>query len=36
MDGSLFDLGLTTGTSKPFMLMGHAGHTRENLLADPF
>jgi hypothetical protein len=36
MDGSLFGPGLITGTSKPFMLMDHAGHTRENLVADPF
>jgi hypothetical protein len=30
MDGDLFGPGLSNGTSKPFMLMGHANHTREN------
>jgi hypothetical protein len=36
MDGGLYGPGLTTGASKPFMLTGHAGHTRENQMADPF
>lgn len=35
MDGGLYGPGLTTGTSKPFMLMGHAGHTRESKAGDP-
>lgn len=36
MDGGLFGPGLSIGTSKPFMLMGHEGHTRGNLPDDPF
>lgn len=34
MDGGLFGPGLDKGTSKPFMFMGHADHTR-NLSGDP-
>ena len=36
MDGGLFGPGLSTGTSKPFMIMGHEGYTRENQNDDPF
>lgn len=36
MDGGLYGPGLLAGTSKPFMLMGHAGHTRGNENTDPF
>ncbi|KUJ15048.1 uncharacterized protein LY89DRAFT_671443 [Mollisia scopiformis] len=36
MDGLLFGPGLPNGTSKPFMLMGHGGHTRANVTDDPF
>lgn len=38
MDGTLFGINgptLANGTSKPFMLMGHDGHTRENPSDDP-
>lgn len=36
MDGGLFGPGLSSGSSKPFMLMGHEGHMRENQTDDPF
>ena len=36
MDGGLYGPGLHHGTDKPFMLMGHANHTRENEDDDPF
>jgi hypothetical protein len=36
MDGGLYGPGLLAGTSKPFMLMGREGHTRENESTDPF
>ena len=35
MDGDLYGPGLQNGTDKPFMLMGHANHTRENEADDP-
>lgn len=34
-DGGLFGPGLQNGTDKPFMLMGHANHTRGNQADDP-
>jgi hypothetical protein len=36
MDGDLFGPGLPNGTTKPFMLMGHANFTRSNIHDDPY
>jgi dienelactone hydrolase len=36
MDGGLYGPGLTTGTDKPFMLMGAQYHTRGNKTAEPY
>jgi len=36
MDGGLFGPGVSAGTSKPFMVMGHEGYTRDNQNDDPF
>lgn len=35
MDGGLYGPGVSTGTSKPFMLMAREGHTRDNISDDP-
>lgn len=35
MDGDIFGPGVPAGTTKPFMLMGQAGHTRNNTDDDP-
>lgn len=36
MDGALLGPGLQNGTNKPFMLVGHANHTRDQQADDPF
>ncbi|MCJ1238413.1 hypothetical protein MMC14_006402 [Varicellaria rhodocarpa] len=36
MDSGLYGPGLLNGTAKPFMIMAHANHTRDNQADDPF